>query len=141
MFTKLGTIIFALCIFLAFGCGKEIKASEKPDNANVPPSNTNAKTVKKSDVVKIVFVGQKDACECTRTRIDTTWNTLQEVLDGRDDISVERIQLDVEEEQADKLDDLRSMMVAPGIYFFDENEHLLEMLQGEVAPEQISKIL
>lgn len=130
------------CFLLVCGCNRETPPPAQPRDPAVSTSkDPQSPTQKTSDVVKIVFVGQKNACECTRTRIDTSWKTLQGVLGKRDDIAIEQIQLDVDEEQAEKMDNIRSLMVTPGIYFFDANEHLLEMLQGEVTAEQISKVL
>ena len=141
MLSQYFRIAFAFSLLLTFGCNRDTTTSSKPAGSSESESNPQATKFEASDVVKIVFVGQKQACECTRKRIDTTWKVLQKTLGGRADISVARIQLDVDEEQADKLDDRRSLMVAPGIYFFDANENLLEMLQGEVTSEQISKVL
>lgn len=141
MIMKISTTLFVSCFLLLGGCNKETSVSAQE---NVPVTETKKETqasTKVSDVVKIVFVGQKQACDCTRNRIDKVWTTLQSTLRGKHDIPVVRIQLDVDEEAADKLDSLRSLMVAPGIYFFDANENLLEMLQGEVTAEQISKVL
>ena len=36
-----------------------------------------------SKVAKIVFVDKQHACDCTRARIDKTWNALQKVLGAR----------------------------------------------------------
>lgn len=94
-----------------------------------------------TNVGKIVFVGQKEACPCTRKRVDDTWQLLQEVLAEGPKIPVEKIQLDVDEERYDELDDLSSLMVAPGIYFFDKDGKLIEMLQGEVEEYKIAGLI
>jgi hypothetical protein len=137
----------AFLLFLA-GCNRD---APQPDEKAVQAASTQSVEPKiaekekadagKTDVVKIVFVGQKNSCECTQKRIAETWKSLETALKNRKDITVEKIQLDVEEEQAEKLDDLKSIMVAPGLYFFDANENLVEMLQGELTAEQIKKVL
>jgi len=140
MFNKLFKVTFLLCFALLLGCSKGDQESPPPP-AVAADKPASAAQAKKSDVVKIVFVGQKQACKCTKARVSKSWKALQDVLSKQPDIAVERIQLDVEEARADKLDDLRSLVVVPGLYFFDINNHLKEMLQGELTPAQISKVL
>jgi hypothetical protein len=94
-----------------------------------------------SSVAKIVFVGQKQACPCTRDRIDTTWKALESVLAEGPEIPVEQIQLDVDEKRYEQLNDLESLMVAPGIYFFDRDGGLVEVLQGEVEEYKIAEVI
>lgn len=92
-------------------------------------------------VASIVFVGQKDACPCTRERIDSTWGALQDALSRSSGIAVERIQLDVDERRYDQLDDLGSLIVAPGIYLFNAEGGFVELLQGEVEAYRIAEAL
>jgi hypothetical protein len=47
----------------------------------------------------------------------------------------------VDEKRYDELDDLRSIMVAPGIYFFDKDGKLIEVLQGEVEEYRIAEAI
>ena len=133
---------WAILVFLVVvGCDREIPDPAKKSIPVATGTKKGQATAKRSDVVKIVFVGQKQSCDCTRKRIDKSWKTLHNALKGNGNIPVERIQLDVHEAETDRLDNLRSLMVIPGIYFFDANENLLELLQGEVTAGQISKIL
>lgn len=93
------------------------------------------------NIEKIVFVGQKQACNCTRERIDKSWKVLQEVMKDKKDVKIERVQLDVDETRYEDLNKLRPLLTAPGMYFFDENGQLVEMLQGELEEYQILSIL
>jgi hypothetical protein len=90
---------------------------------------------------RIVFVGQKDACQCTRDRIDASWAALETVLGRQPAVPVERIQEDVDAAKAEEYAKLKAIMVVPGIYFLDENGKLVELLQGEVNAEQITAVL
>lgn len=92
-------------------------------------------------VATIVFVGQKEACDCTRNRIDGTWQALQKALEGRSDIEVKRLERDVDEAEADRFDDMKSLMVAPGVYFLDREGKLIQMLQGELTETQLQAVL
>ncbi len=96
---------------------------------------------RKPQVSKIVFIGQKQACECTRNRIDETWRALESAFEGGAAVPVERLQLDVDEEKTEKYHGMRALLVAPGVYFFDEKGKLLEMLQGEVRVDEFAEIL
>ena len=111
-------VVFALVIFAA-GC----KQSQTDQ-----PANSGA------NVARIVFVGQKDACQCTRDRIDASWAALETVLGRKPAVSVERI-------QADEYAKLKTIIVVPGIYFLDNKGGLVELLQGEVNAEQVTAVL
>ncbi len=89
----------------------------------------------------IVFVGKKDACDCTRDRIDTSWNALRTALKDRQNLPLQRIQLDVDMQEAQRLANLKPLMAAPGIYFLDDKGGLVEMLQGEVSEAQLAAVL
>jgi hypothetical protein len=92
-------------------------------------------------ICMVVFVGQKDACQCTRDRIDASWAVLETVLGPKPAVPVERIQEDVDAAKAEEYAKLKAIMVVPGIYFLDEKGKLVELLQGEVNAEQVSAVL
>lgn len=92
-------------------------------------------------VASIVFVGQKDACQCTRDRIDASWAALETALGRQPAVPVERIQEDVDTARAEEYAKLKPVIVVPGIYFLDEKGGLVELLQGEVKAEQVSAVL
>jgi hypothetical protein len=93
-------------------------------------------------VARVVFVGQAESCDCTRKRIDDGTAALAAAI-GERDIPVERLEADNPEhrEQVELLRELRPLMVAPGIYFFDADDELLEMTQGETTAEELALIL
>lgn len=132
-----------LLLLAVVGCGGQ-EPEPPPTSTAITPGVPAAKAegaATKSNVGKIVFVGQNDACPCTRKRVDDTWNMLQGALAEGPAIPVEKIQLDVDEKRYDELDALQSIMVAPGIYFFDKDGKLIELLQGEVEEYKIDEVI
>ncbi len=127
-----------LAAVIGLGCNRESPPPEKDapvvseKSAPVESRTTNAK------VAKIVFVGQKEACECTRKRVDDSLAALEEALSGRGDIAVEKLLLDVDEAKVAVYHKLGAIMVPPAIYLLDSSGALIEMLQGEVTSEQIA---
>jgi len=119
----------ALVIVVA-GCKKDV-VEETAVKKEIPAAK----------VASIVFVGLKDACQCTRDRIDASWAALEAALSGRPAVPVERIQEDVDTARADEYAKLKPVIVVPGIYFLDEKGGLVELLQGEVKAEQITAVL
>ncbi len=90
-----------------------------------------------TSVRSIVFFGQKEACPCTRKRVDGSWDELSAVIGDSTTVELKRLQLDVNADEYDRFDDMRAVMVPPGIYFLDGEGKLLEMLQGEVDQVQV----
>jgi cytochrome c biogenesis protein CcdA len=104
---------------------------------NETPSPVEAKEAK-SEVVKVVFIGQKEACECTRKRVDDSLAALEQALKGREDITFEKLNLDVDESAVAPYQEMEAIMVAPAIYLLDDTGALVEVLQGEVTVEQMA---
>ena len=115
----------------------EIAASGQTTTVDAPIKQATASP----KVAKIVFVGKKNACDCTRKRVDDSFAAMQKALQGRSDIAVERIQVDVDEEAAAQYQKLRPIMVLPAIYLLENTLALGDLLQGEVAPEQLRKAI
>ena len=120
------------------GCGTAAAEGPVAQPASEPETTVAAAS---PAVAKIVFVDQEEACDCTRKRIDGTWAALQEALQDRPDLPVERIHGDTQEEAAKAYLDLRPLMVAPGVYFIDAEGGLIDQLQGELTSEQIAALL
>ncbi len=94
-----------------------------------------------SAVARIVFVDQKEACACTKKRIDGSWKAIIDVLGFPPDIDVERIHMDTQQVLAEPYKKMKPVMVSPGIYFFDKQGKLATMLQGDVSADQIKKAI
>ena len=126
-------MILACCALGVASCNAT--GNQEPSPAGNQPSTSPTR------VARIVFVDQKEACDCTRTRINTSWESLNAVLKDAPKIPVERILLDTEKEKAAPYIEMETLMVSPGIYFLDEKGKLVELLQGEVREDQIAQLL
>ncbi len=147
-------VLFLWVILLGAGCNTESRAASKADNKAQPIEAVSIKIKtsdkkareggkeihgKKTKVAKVIFVGQKDACHCTKDRIKGSWDALQGALIGTNGIEVQRIEVDVDEAMVDKLDKLGRIMVVPGIYLMDSHGKLVKFFQGQVSQDQIAK--
>lgn len=133
------SVLFTL-VMLAASCKQEVAAPEK---AAVTPetANTSATQAATSRVAKVVFVGQKQACDCTRKRIDGSWAALQAAAGARKHIPIERIYMDTDEAKVEPYEEMRAIMVLPAIYLLDGSGKLLDMVQGEVTADNFDRIL
>lgn len=130
-----------LCLVLA-GCQKvedkpptPTAAAEKKEAAPARPSASTSK------VARIVFVDKQEACACTETRINTSWEVLTKALGTPPRVKVERVHMDTDPMTADPYTKMRPVMVAPAVYFFGPDDKLLEVLQGELTAEKVKKQL
>jgi hypothetical protein len=94
-----------------------------------------------SKLARVVFMDKKDACACTRKRVDDTWAALQTALGTPPKLPVERIHIDTQAAQAGPYTSAKPLMVPPGIYFVDQQLRVVELLQGEVKAEEITAVL
>ena len=121
---------------LVVGCNSPGQAAPAPGG-----SSTASAAQTTGAVARIVFVGQHEACDCTKNRIATTWKALETALADRKDLPVERLELDVDAAKVDPYEQLQALMTAPGLYLLDDNGKLVKMLQGELTVAQISRAL
>lgn len=134
----------AIVVLMALGCKEKPAETHAPKTppqeaaAAVTPENESSESPK---AAKIVFIGQKQACDCTRERIDTSWAVLQNALEKTPEVAVARFQVDVDESEVKRFVDHEPFMVAPGIYFLSGDDMIIEMLQGEVTEDQIASTL
>ena len=96
---------------------------------------------KKAVLARIAFLDVQDACECTKARIDASWQALQAALKERPGTTVERIHIDTQEALAKPYTVERALMVPPGVYFVGPAGEVLELLQGELTDDQIRLVL
>jgi hypothetical protein len=137
-------IVTLLSIALALplvGCKREA-----PSGAKASASTSTKKAAAKSPttsgaVARIVFVDKEKACACTRERIDKSWKALTDVVGFPPVPEVERIHMDSQPEKAAPYKKQRPIMVPPAIYFFDKQNKLVQVLQGEVKSEQVRATL
>jgi hypothetical protein len=100
-----------------------------------PPAESKAK------VVRIVFVGKKHACDCTRKSIEAGRKVLQAALGKQSRYRLEELAIDVDGEKVDELRKKRALTALPAIYFFDGAGELRERLQGDITEAQIRAVL
>jgi len=132
----------AIWLALATSCKQDVAASEPTAAAAAASASTAADTKSaQAAVAKVVFVGQQDACDCTRKRVDDSFAALQTALGDRQDITVERLQEDVDQASVKRYQKMRTIMVLPAIYLLDRSGAPVEMLQGEVTVEQLRHAL
>ena len=135
------TFVALLGLGLA-GCGDEI-ADASGSDCDVPAAKALEAQGQVAQAVgaklhRVVFIDQEEACGCTRERIDATWEALDTALVDRPEITVERVFGDTQESEAAPYIAMKALVVAPGIYFFDEKDTLLEMMQGKLSAEQLA---
>ena len=134
-------LLTVLVVLISPGCKEKTTEPNPLPKAAGPSQEPAAVEEMRGRIESIVFVGQKEACECTRNRIDVSWKALQDTLKDGPQIPVKRIQLDVDGEEAKKLNEQKPLVVAPGIYFLDAKEVVIALLQGEVRVDQIMSLL
>ena len=89
----------------------------------------------------VVFVGKKDACDCTQKRVSTGWKALQSALGAPPGVKVERIAMDVDKDRVRTLRKERRFMTLPALYVFTPEGKLVAMLEGELSSEAIATAL
>ena len=124
-------------VALVASCKQEVNASGQSATANAPTKQA----VANPKVAKIVFIGKKNACDCTRARVDESIAEMQKALTGRSDIAVELLQVDVDGEAVARYQKLRPIMVLPAIYLLEDAGTLIDVLQGEVTAAQVQKAI
>ena len=95
----------------------------------------------KAAVTRVVFIGKKEACDCTRQAIDAGWKALAAGLGGEHAMPIEKLEADTD---ADKVATYRLMkphLALPALYFLDVNDGLVDMLQGEITEAQVRAIV
>jgi len=147
------TIFALLLLFLpSAGCEKNEAAAATAKLVSAPaatpvcdtsrPGATCADQVSTAaKVIKIVFVGKENACECTRKRVDAAWAELQKALGTPAKLPVELVQIDTERSKVEPYMQQKPIMALPAIYFLDGKNVVVELLQGEVTEAQITAVL
>ncbi|MFH2006239.1 MAG: hypothetical protein ABI333_06610 [bacterium] len=92
-------------------------------------------------VASLVFVGKKDACDCTKERVKKGWEKLQSVLKKYTHVKVERLQTDVHRKRVRTLKDQRRFLTLPAVYFFNGKGDIVGMLHGELNPDELVTML
>lgn len=152
--TKISGMSLALTLLLtvaATGCDKpsnaESKQAQQEASREAASKNAGADAVDSArdapvtQVAKVVFVGKKDACDCTRRAIAAGWAALGEALGEPAEPPVERLQIDSDGAAVAPYRQQKAMLALPAIYFVDQQGQVLELLQGEVSADQVNAAL
>ena len=119
-----GLIVFALFVGTATGCR---------------PASTEPKS--EEAVARVVFVGKKEACDCTRKTITTSRDALQDALGSRAELPVEELALDADADAVAIYQEMSPIVALPALYFVDSEGKLVSVLQGELTADQIREVL
>ena len=127
-------VIVLLSLFCLPACAKG-RGAPAAAMAATPVTPTTSK------ITRVVFMDKEHACQCTRKRVDETWAALQAALGTPPRLPIERIYIDTQAAQAGPYVSEKPLVVPPGIYFVDSQQHVFELLQGEVKAEEITAVL
>lgn len=145
--TTIRSSMFLLALVLALtgvACQRSQAASSSAPNTGghaQAATATPAPAPAPQKLMRVVFVGKKNACECTRKTVDAGWATLQTALGTPAKLPVEQLQIDTEAERVEPYRKQKPIMALPAIYFLDGKDVVVELLQGEVSEAQIAAIL
>jgi hypothetical protein len=131
-------------IFFGFVCGFALLLTGCDRRQAAPAPSTKQTSVVNPSVPavkRIVFVGKEHACDCTRKVIEESFATLQKTIGTSTKLPIERIQVDTHADKVKPLQQQKAILALPAIYFLGENNHVLELLQGEVTEAQIKRVI
>jgi hypothetical protein len=134
-------LLCALITASSFGCNREASIDGTKSAPRALDKAASGTKPTKAAISRIVFVDQEKCCGCTRERIDKSWKALIEVVGYPPTPDVERLHMDSQAAEVAPYTKQKPIMVPPAIYFFDAQNRLVQVLQGEVEAEQIKKVL
>ncbi|RME22725.1 MAG: hypothetical protein D6806_12505 [Deltaproteobacteria bacterium] len=134
-------ILSVLVLAASLGACQKTSTAAEEKAASVADAGPAKTPSAKLRTAKVVFIGQKNACECTRSRIEKSLAAVQQALAGAAGVTFERIDWDTDPKRAEKYEKMGKLMVIPGIYFLDKEGKYLTHLQGEVTAEKVAEAL
>ncbi len=126
-------------VLTAAGCNQ--KASAASGTGQSQAAQTASAAPKQPAIVRLAFLDKEQACDCTKARIEKSWNALQAALGSSKALQVDRIHADTEASKAAPLMAQRKAIALPALYFLDTNGWVVELLQGEIEESAIRKAL
>jgi hypothetical protein len=127
-------LLVSSVLFPLGGCDRAAPAARAVDAGAKPEAG--------SKVAKIVFIDQKECCDCTRKRIEGSWAALQKAIGSRTPaIPIERIHRDTQGDLDERWSQIEPYMAIPAVYLVDANGAVVSLLQGEITAEQFKKAL
>ncbi len=128
-------------LLLTLGLGACERRPSLPAGAAAHPPAAAVKAAPSSKLARIVFIDKEKACDCTRSRVEQTWASLQAALGTPPALPVQRWHVDTQAAEASAYTGAKPLMVLPGIYFIDGQGSIVETLQGEVAAKEIEAVV
>jgi hypothetical protein len=131
-------------LFIGLICGFSLALNGCERSRAAPTQSiTQTMVVKPAGPVvkRIVFVGKEHACDCTRKTVEGSLATLQKALGTPAKVPMERLQIDTEAEKVRPYQQQKAILTLPAIYFLDDQNRVLDLLQGEVTEEQVQHAL
>jgi hypothetical protein len=135
------SLVAVVGLVLAAGCGRPSGTAPATGAAATSSAAPAAASAGKATVAKIVFVGKQDACDCTKKAIDASWKALEAGLGPKNRIPIERLQSDTQADKVAAYQGRKAFFALPAIYFLDQTDSLVELLQGEVTQDQVRAAL
>ena len=152
--SRLSLITVVACVLSMAGSGCDMASGAQPtasasQGAAGAPSgacsagaSSSACTGQAQAVVtRVVFIGKKEACDCTRKAIDGSLKSLETALAAGHAMPVEKLEVDTDSEKVIAYKRMKPFMALPAIYFLDIHDGLVEMLQGEISEVQVQAVL
>jgi len=153
-FYVLTSILLLTCLALTGGCNKQddqcsMQEGEPLEGCQSDAQATqlaaaNSASADKSTggtVARIVFVDKQRACACTQKKIDASMTALKSVLDQDGAIPVQTIHYDTQPQLVDPLREQQALVALPAIYFVDEQDQVVHLLQGDVNEQMLRQVL
>lgn len=104
------------------------------------PSTPTEAAPARARVDRIVFIGKKKACHCTKRQISDGWKALKAGL-GKRQTPVKRIQADVHIAEAGRYKKKHAYRALPAIYFLTSTGKVIDLLQGIVTTADVKQVL
>ena len=130
----LWTILPGALLLALNGCSRTVDAAPTPAaSANSSATQSTGRV----QIQRIAFVDQEEACECTRKRINDSWEALQSAMKQTHAIAVDRIHRDTQPDEVAPLSAKRKFVAVPAIFLLDSGGEVVDMLQGEVSDKEL----
>jgi hypothetical protein len=116
---------------------------EAKDKATLPPVDPSvpAPALATGPVARIVFLDQKDACPCSRNRIDAGWKALESALGPTPAVPVERLFVDADKARADTYVAMYPLKRLPGVFMLNGEGQPVQVLSETIAPADVKAAL
>lgn len=92
-------------------------------------------------VQRLVLVVRAKGCQCTREQVDKAWRALGVVFGARRKRVVRKLDWDRDRAEVQRYRSQRRFIVLPALYFIDARGRVVGLLEGDIQPRWIRKIM